>query len=337
MLVSRLQGPLTEFPPDVHSNLYKTIIEFAVDHCPEVLRMLVDILVKKDEPVQEKDVLKISFIFSSLAHGISRHNNCVPKVKSLLFHSQGLTAHGQDKAALLGVTESSRSTLNITDLLAEVSDAMLHESSKTMCSQSTIDNLDFQSNHMCLEYKQLERQDTSHLNTESMESSKVAELFNLEQVLIDDESHKAELKQVTKVAVNSVGRLLAKRLSRLKVLKEHLPLHHEHQNSEVPNEPANIMIMKLEGLQETVNSEMVEYLDILQRRFLHEEVAAGMDDISGYREDLKLIEDKEVSIKEREDAENRVKQEVLRHGSWVGHGDLLTVKMFYTAKSLRSA
>ena len=69
---------------------------------------------------------------------------------------------------------------------------------------------------------------------------------------------------------------------------------------------------------------MVQYLDILQRRFLHEEVAASVQNRAEYREDLKVIENKEVTAHEREQAEHRVKQEVLRHGVWIGHGDLAT-------------
>ena len=106
VLVSRIEGPLTEFPPDINGNVYSNIITFAVNNCPEVLHMLVDILVKKDVPVQEKDVLRVSFLFSSLAHGISRHNNSVTKVKSLVLQSQGLTVTGLDKLALLGISES---------------------------------------------------------------------------------------------------------------------------------------------------------------------------------------------------------------------------------------
>ena len=165
MLVSRIKGPLSEFPPDINSNVYSNIINFAVDHCPDILQMLLDIIVQRGKPVQEKDVLRVSFIFSSLAHGTSRVNNAVTKVKSLVLQSQGLTVNGLDKLALLGISETSRSTLNSTDLLAEVSDSILKESCKTMSSQSTVDNLDFQTHHMCLEYKQMERQDTSHLST----------------------------------------------------------------------------------------------------------------------------------------------------------------------------
>lgn len=165
ILISSTKGPLTEFPHDINKNIYSEIIVFGIANCPDVLKMLLDILVKKGEPVTEKDVLRVSFFFSSLAHGVSRNNNSVAKVKSLVLQSGGLTVDGLDKMAQLGISETGRSTLNSTDLLAEVSDTILRESSKTMSNQSTIDNLDFLSNHMCLEYKQLEREDTSNLRT----------------------------------------------------------------------------------------------------------------------------------------------------------------------------
>ena len=334
MLVSALKGPLTEFPPDINKNAYAEIIDFGIDKCPDVILMILDLIVKKGVPVQEKDVLRVSFFFSMLAHGTSRHNDTLTKVKSLLLSSQGLTGEGLDLLSFLGVCQTSRSTLNSTDLLAEVSDSLIKESAKTMASQSTVDNLDYLTTHMTSQFKEFERQDTSHLSTEEMEKSEVKKLFNLKQVLIDDESHKAELDHILKIAANTVGRLLGQRLKHLKVLTNFLPLHYKHQNSELPKQPANIMIMKLEGLQETVNSEMVEYLDKIQMEFLLE-VAEGAPNKIEYLEDIKVIQDKDVSSKDREEAEERVKKEVKKHGSWIGHGDLLTVKMFYTAKSLR--
>ena len=65
------------------------------------------------------------------------------------------------------------------------------------------------------------------------------------------------------------------------------------------------------------------------------EVAEGAINKIDYLDDIKIIQDKDVSTKVREEAEDRVKREVKRHGSWIGHGDLLTMKMFYVAKSLR--
>ena len=168
-----------------------------------------------------------------------------------------------------------------------------------------------------------------------MESSEVSKLFSVKQVLIDDECHKDELGHVNKVGANSVGRLLGDRIPQLKCLRKHLSLHYKHQNSQTPKQPADILVMKLEGLQETVNSEMVAYLDIVQKKFLHEEVAAGVENKTDYLKDLKMIENKDMSVEMREEAESRVKKEVLRQGVWIGNGDLLTCKMFYVAKSLR--
>lgn len=333
MLVSSLKGPLTDFPPDVNKNYYVETLAFGMDNCPDVIHMIVDLLISKTEPVGERDVLRVAFFFSLLAHGTSRNNNSLSKVKSLLFHSQGLTGLGLDLFALLGISETARSTLNTTDFLAEVSDSWIRESSKSMCSQSTIDNLDYQETHMTAQFKQFETLDTSHLSTEAMDSSEAKELFNIKLVRIDDPANRTELGHIRKVGANCVGRLLGQRLQRLKCLRDFLPLHYEHQNSG-SHQPANIMIMKLVGLQETVNSEMVTYMTKIQMEFLLE-VAEGASDKSKYLDDIKVVQDNTVSSLTREEAEARIKVEVLRHGSYIGHGDLLTMKMFYVAKSLR--
>ena len=97
------------------------------------------------------------------------------------------------------------------------------------------------------------------------------------------------------------------------------------------------MIQRPEPLQETVNAEMVMYLDNTQKRFLEIEVAESVEDRGEYLKDVALAYNVKADAMVREEAIQRIKKEVLRHGVWVGHGDLLTVKMFYTAKSLRYA
>ena len=76
-------------------------------------------------------------------------------------------------------------------------------------------------------------------------------------------------------------------------------------------------------------------MDVLQRRFLEIEVAESVVNKEEYLRDVKLAYNVKASIVVREAAIERIKEEVLRHGVFVGHGDLLTMKMFYTAKSLR--
>ena len=114
------------------------------------------------------------------------------------------------------------------------------------------------------------------------------------------------------------------------------PLNYQHPNSERNKQPAETIIVKPEPLQETVNSEMVEYFDKIQWNFLVDEVAeSDTTDKEIFFADLKLTTDKSAEDNVREDAELRIKEAVHRHGVWVGSGDLLTMKMFYVAKSLR--
>ena len=49
---------------------------------------------------------------------------------------------------------------------------------------------------------------------------------------------------------------------------------------------------------------------------------------------LKLLEDTDADIEKREEAEGLVMEAVLEFGEWIGHGDLLTVKMVQEAKML---
>ena len=188
--------------------------------------------------------------------------------------------------------------------------------------------------HMTIQYIQVERQMTSHLNGESMLKSMIPHLFDLKEVLMEDEKNKTELSHIKKVVANTVGRVLGDELEQVKVLRKFLPLVYDHPNSDKTNEPALVFIQKPEALQETVNAEMVEYLVQVQMKFLLDEVAEGAENKAEFLKDMKLATDEEGG-EVREDAEERIKREVVQHGVWIGHGDLLTMKMFYVAKSLR--
>ena len=120
-----------------------------------------------------------------------------------------------------------------------------------------------------------------------------------------------------------------------KILRKFLPLQYTHPNSQKKKEPSTILIQKPEGLQETVNAEMVQYLSDVQMKFLVEEVAEGAVNKNQFMDDLNLVTAKDTHDQLREEAEERIRKEVIHHGEWVGHGDLLTMKMFYVAKSLR--
>ena len=119
------------------------------------------------------------------------------------------------------------------------------------------------------------------------------------------------------------------------MLRKYLPLQYAHPNSSKKKEPANIIIGKPEPLQETVNAEFVEYLDKVQRNYLEKQVSESVENQEEYFRDLKVAYDVDSELEAREAAINRLEKESIRHGVWVGGGDLLTMKMFYVALSLR--
>lgn len=211
ILLSSIKSPLTDFPPNINQNLYSEIISFGLMHSKGIISFLLNLLVKKEQPVQEKDTVRIAFIFSLLAHTISRNNNAVAKTKSLLLQVQGLTVEGLDMLSRIGISETGRSALNQTDILAEVTESILKSCCKTMPTQATIDNLDFMDQHMTIQYIEVEKRDTKHLNSHSMCSSEVPSLFDLKQVLMEEDKNAVEFNHIKKVIGNTVGRLLGEK------------------------------------------------------------------------------------------------------------------------------
>ena len=108
----------------------------------------------------------------------------------------------------MGVCETGRAACSSTDTLAEVNEYLLRLSCRTKPTQMTIDNLDFHSEHMTIAFKQVEKSETSHLDDKEVYGSEVLDLFDVSEILIENEKHTKELSHVNKLAANSVGRLL---------------------------------------------------------------------------------------------------------------------------------
>ena len=95
IVLSSARSPLTLFPPNINSNVYCDLISFGLEQAPGLIFFLLNLLVKNEKPVQEKDVIRIASFFSSLAHAISRNNNAIAKTKTLMLQTQGLTIEGR--------------------------------------------------------------------------------------------------------------------------------------------------------------------------------------------------------------------------------------------------
>jgi hypothetical protein len=195
--------------------VYSDIISFGLEHSRGIILFLLKLFVKNDKPVQEKDVVRIAFFFSLLAHAVCMKNNALAKTKSLLLQAQGITVEGLDALSFLGICEAGNATRKSSDLLAEVTDSLLKMSCKTYPTQTTIDNLDFMEEHLTIDFKQVEGTITSHLSNIGMSSMEVPNLFDQKEILIEEEKHTLELRHIEKVVANTVGRLIGDRLEQV--------------------------------------------------------------------------------------------------------------------------
>ena len=134
-------GPLKHFPNNIDQNIYSDIIRYFLENVENTVSFFLNILVEKSKAVDAKDVIQMAFLLSYIAHSVSRGNDAVVKLKSLLLQKQGLTYEGLDDLAILGVTETGRSLRNQKEFLASISLDLVKSAASQYPYQSTIDNL----------------------------------------------------------------------------------------------------------------------------------------------------------------------------------------------------
>ena len=121
------ENPLNKFPPDLNKNLYKEIIDFALCHSEDLLVTLLTLTVKNESQIDAKDVVKIAYLFATLAESVIADNNVMKKTKSLSLKSCGLTNQGLDSFSVVGASVSSRGYRNDRDFFAGVSEEIAEQ------------------------------------------------------------------------------------------------------------------------------------------------------------------------------------------------------------------
>ena len=127
---------------------------------------------QKEKAITAKDVVQIVFFYAAFAYNVNAKNYAFIKLKTILFKKEGMTNQGIDEAALLGITETSRSLRKQKDFLAEISTDVMKSNAKKNPHISTMDNLDVNNDHMTLEFIEIEQISTAHLKTDKLDFEK---------------------------------------------------------------------------------------------------------------------------------------------------------------------
>ena len=162
-------NPLVEFPASVNENIYLKIAEYGMTTCPQLITFVINMVVRKENPVLPSDVIKIATLFSSiLCHSANHNLDALVKSRSVCLQLDGLSNLGLDILADCGLTQCSRSLSNHRDLFAEVGRAVMDNTASSFPYQSILDNCDMQSEHLTVEVVERETIDTSNLSTVRM-------------------------------------------------------------------------------------------------------------------------------------------------------------------------
>ena len=237
--------PLSDWPNSLHENFFAEVVKLAARKSPVTLSFLLRLVIKdKAANVEPKHVISVATVFSTLAQLVDSSNNVLAKIIALDLKMENTTDEGVDAMAKLGLSVQARNLRVLRDDLAQISSTLHLEDTRAMPEQSCIDNCDVKANHTTVEYRETEKVDTSHLCQEPMGREEVLALFTTAMVRMNDENHKEELDHLTKVILNTTGRVLAEALeSRIGHWQNVLPPHHHHPLSHVKIEEAAIRLM----------------------------------------------------------------------------------------------
>ena len=327
------KGPLVEFPSSINENVYCKIVEQGIKSCPHLMSLVVNLVVRKGEPVLPNSVMKVATLFSSMCYLVNHDLDAMVKIRSLVMQMDGVTNLGLNLLSDCGLSQCARSLSNHRDLFADIGSAVMDNTAASFPYQSILDNCDFQNQHLTLEVIEKESVDTSELSTVAMSKDDALALFCKEEILLGSDQNKEELEHFRYVVAVAAGKILASIRPDAKILGNHLPRHHRHQNSNKKLSPAITFILKPYPYQETSNPDMIKLLVRIQRQFLAT-VAKTQQHDPNFTKLLKLLEDPDADLEERKEAEEYVKSVVQKYGEWIGGGDLLTVKMIQEARML---
>ena len=130
--------PLVEFPCSVNENIFCEIVQFGMEACPQLLSFVINMVVRKENPVLPSDVMKIATLFSSICRSVNHNLDALVRIRSLTLQLDGLSNQGLDSLSDVGLTQCSRSLSNHRDLFADVGRDVMENTASSFPYQSII-------------------------------------------------------------------------------------------------------------------------------------------------------------------------------------------------------
>ena len=316
-------GPLSEFPPDVNTNIYARVCKYGMEKLPLLTTVLARISIRSSSAVLPSDVISVSNTLSNICYLANRKLDGVVKTRSFALQASGTTDEGLSLLSKAGLTVTPRHLNQFGDQFAEVGPLLLQKLSKHQPTQILLDNLNFRTTasaaqeNMMLKCSVVEAVDTRMLSTLKKEKSEVLSGITVDMVLLHSPVNEEERTYLERTVARGWANLLANDRPRAEKLGKFLKPVKKAVSQHIVNSD------KVFACNETSHSDMVRLGFRLQ--FEHLELVAnfvGRD--KQFLADLKLLEDLEVDEVDREAAEGRVHEANDRYGCWVGYGDQLT-------------
>ena len=262
-------GPMVEFPASINKNVYCQIVSQGMQTCPSLMVFIINMVVRRGEPVLPSDVLKIASLYSNICYAANQNLDALVKLRSLSLQCDGLSNTGLDMLSDMGLAQCARSLSNHRDQLADIGPEVIHSTAAQFPYQSTLDNCDLMAEHLTVETVEKEMVDTSGLSTAKKSKEEAVAMFGKNLVLLGLEENKEELDHLMYVVALAIARVLVQgRPEASSKLSKHLPAHHTHTNSQRKLVPAVSFIVKPYPYQETRNPDTIKLLIRIQRQFL---------------------------------------------------------------------
>ena len=326
-------GPLTEFPPDINSNIYSRVLEYGMDKLPHLTALLARLSIRSSAPVLPSDVVSISNALSNICYLANRKLDGVVKTRTFALQADGITNEGLDLLHSSGLAMTARSLNDFRDKFAEVGPRLLEKLALKHPTQTLLDNLNFRSSsgaaqeNLMIKCSVVEAVDTRALSVAKKEKTEVLKAISVDQVLLHSPGNEVERCHLERKISLGWAQVLAQSRPRAEKLGEYL----KTPKKKVP--PAVVNTDKIYPCNETSHAEMVRLAYQLQSEHLHL-VASYKGFDKQLVSDLKILEDVDVDEEEREAAEQRVHEASEDFGCWIGYGDQLTWQVMSDVKVL---